>query len=135
VYDPHGLLHKATQRAWQDARAEQCYATAYQALAGGQDTDARRLFGILATMMPRDERPWIGLAVCHERRANWTMAAAMYGMGSALARDSGWSYFGRGRALKRLGKRAAALQAFQAAEAVTTDPALLSAIEEESSQP
>ena len=135
MYDTHGLLQKAAHRASADARAEQCYASAYQALASGQDSEARRFFGLLATMMPRDERPWVGLAVCHERRANWAMAAAMYGMGSVLARDSAWSHLGRGRALKRLGKRTAALRAFQSAETATTDPAVLLAIDEERCQP
>jgi hypothetical protein len=131
VYDAHPILEKAARRASHDAMAEQCYASAYQALAGGEDTHARRLFTLLATMLPHDERPWIGLAVCHERRANWAMAAAMYGMGSALAKGSAWCHFGRGRALKRLDKRIAARRAFQCAEAATTDPTLLFAIEEE----
>jgi hypothetical protein len=134
VYDAHYILEKAARRASRDAMAEQCYASAYQALTCGQDTHARRLFGLLAAMIPSDERPWIGLAVCHERRANWAMAAAMYGMGSALAKDTAWSHFGRGRALQRLGKRMAARRAFQSAEAATSDPALLSAISEEWSQ-
>jgi len=134
MYDAHCMLERAAQRASRDAIAEQCYASAYQALACGQDTNARRLFTLLATMVPRDERPWIGLAVCSERRANWALAAAMYGMGSALAQDAAWSFFGRGRALKRLGKRHAARQAFQSAEAASTDPALLLAISEECSE-
>jgi hypothetical protein len=135
VHDAHPILEKAKRQASHEATAEQCYASAYQALASGRDAEAKRLFGLLAAMTPHDERPWIGLAVCHERRANWALAAAMYGLGSVLAKDSAWSHFGRGRALKRLGKPSLALQAFQSAEAVTTDPTLLLAIEEERCQP
>jgi tetratricopeptide (TPR) repeat protein len=131
----HHVLERAAREASRNALAEQCYASAYQAFACGKDADAKRLFGLLATMIPCDERPWIGLALCHERRANWALAAALYGMGSVLAKDSAWSHFGRGRALKRLGKRAAALRAFQSAESSATDPAILLAIDEERSQP
>jgi Flp pilus assembly protein TadD len=111
--------------------AEQCYASAYQALEGGDDVHAKRLFSLLAILIPRDERPWIGLAVCSERQTNWAMAAALYGVGAALVKDSAWAHFGRGRALSRLGRRAAARRAFDAAEAEARDGALIAAIDAE----
>jgi hypothetical protein len=131
VYADHYVLAKAMRDASRSAMSEQCYASAYQALERGDDTSAKRLFGLLAIMAPRDERPWIGLAVCSEREANWPMAAAMYGRGTTLASESAWAPFGRGRALKRLGRRSEARNALDAAEAKATEPTLLLAIDEE----
>jgi Tfp pilus assembly protein PilF len=115
--------------------AEQTYASAYQALEAGDDAGARRLFGLLAILAPRDERPWIGLAVCSERQTNWAMAAAMYRVGASLANGSAWAHFGRGRALKRMGKREEARRWFDLAEAAASDASLVNAIDEERNAP
>jgi tetratricopeptide (TPR) repeat protein len=131
MYADHYVLAKARREASQRATAEQCYASAHRALEMGDEINAKRLFGLLAVMTPRDERPWIGLAVCSERKADWPMAGAMYAMGAALASGSAWAHFGRGRALQRMGKRAEARRAFERAEDATRDPYLLAAIDEE----
>jgi Flp pilus assembly protein TadD len=131
VYADHYVLAKARIEASRRAMSEQCYASAYQALEKGDDLNAKRLFGMLAVMAPRDERPWIGLGVCSERKGDWPMAGAMYAMGTTFASGSAWASFGRGRALKRMGRRDEARRAFDAGESKTNDPALLSAIDEE----
>lgn len=113
------------------AVAERCYASAYQALAGGDLDNAMRLFGILALMSAKDERAWIGLATVCERRENWNVAAGLYGIAGAVAPRSAWCHFGRGRALDRIGERALALRELDLAEQATSDNALLDAIEEE----
>lgn len=131
MYADHYVLVKARRDTARAAMAEQCYASAYRALESGDELNAKRLFGVLAILAPRDERPWIGLAVCNERQANWPMAAAMYRMGMTLASDSAWAHLGRARALKRMGKRAEARRALDHAEERARDSALLAAIEEE----
>jgi tetratricopeptide (TPR) repeat protein len=131
MYADHYVLARARREAARRALSEQCYASAYQALEKGDDANAKRLFGLLAVMAPRDERPWIGLAVCSERKADWAMAGAMYAMGAALASGSAWASFGRGRALRRMGRRSEARRAFDTAEHATSEAALLSAIDEE----
>lgn len=136
MYADHYVLAKARHQASLQAMAEQCYASAYLALERGDDTSAKRLFGMLAVLAPRDERPWIGLAVCSERKADWPMAGAMYAMGASLAPGTpAWSLFGRARTLKRMGKRAEARLAFDHAEEVATDATLLAAIDEERGSP
>lgn len=131
MYADHYVLAKARFEASQHTMSERCYASAYQALERGDNINAKRLFGLLAVMIPRDERPWIGLAVCSERKSDWAMAGAMYAMGAALANGSAWTHFGRGRALRRMGKRAEARRAFDRAENAATDANLLAAIDEE----
>jgi Flp pilus assembly protein TadD len=131
MYADHYVLAKAKQEASFRAMAEQCYASAHLALERGDDVNAKRLFGLLAILAPRDERPWIGLAVCSERSDDWPMAGAMYAVGASLANGSAWALFGRGRALKRMGKRAEARRAFDRAEESGSDALLLAAIDEE----
>ncbi len=135
MYADHYLLVRARSETARSAMVERCYASAYEALEKSDDSGAKRLFAMLAIMAPRDERAWVGLAVCSERQGNWPMAAAMYRMGTALAGDSGWSHFGRGRALKRMGKHKDALCALARAEELGADTSLLSAIEEERRSP
>lgn len=135
MYADHYVLARARREASNRAVAEQCYASAYRALESGDDVNAKRLFGLLAIMTPREDRPWIGLAICSERKADWAMAGAMYAMGASLASESAWAEFGRARALKRMGKSAQAQCAFDRAEAMTTVPNLLTAIEEERRSP
>jgi len=135
MYADHYVLAKARREGSLRRMAEQCYASAYRALENDDDIGAKRLFGLLAVMAPRDERPWIGLAVCSERKADWAMAGAMYAMGVSLGTGSAWLHFGRGRALKRMGKRAEAWRAFDRAEDATTEANLLAAINEERRNP
>jgi tetratricopeptide (TPR) repeat protein len=135
MYVDHYVLAKARREASLCAMSEELYASAYQALEKGDDDNAKRLFGVLAVMIPKDERPWIGLAVCSERKGEWSMAGAMYAMGSAFGGGSAWASFGRGRALKRMGNRREAERAFEVAESATSEATLLSAIEEERRNP
>jgi hypothetical protein len=135
MYAEQYLDPRAARRASLLAIVERCYASAHGAFAAGDDVNAKRLFWMLAILAPRDERAWIGLGACGERRAQWPLAAAMYGMGAACPGGSGWSHFGRGRALKHLGKDLDADRAFDWAESIATDSALLAAIAEERRNP
>lgn len=112
--------------------AERCYASAYRALEAGELSNARRLFGLLTLLEPRQERSWIGLSVSQERSGRQHAAAALYTLGSrAVGGDSAWLALGRARCLRALGRQHDAEQAFAAAEAATNDPTVLSAIQEE----
>lgn len=117
------------------ALAEQCYASAYQALEDGDDRVAQRFFLLMALCAPRDERAWVGLGVCHEREGSSRLlprTAAVYTIGARLVGESAWLQLGRGRALAKLGRYHDALIAFDAAEDAAADnPALLQAIREE----
>jgi predicted TPR repeat methyltransferase len=113
------------------AMAEQCYASAYEALSNGDDDNAARLFALMALLAPRDERCWVGLAVSRERRGDLRSALGFYGMGAALAPRSGWCELGRARALRALGRDHLGDQALDQAEALADDPALVRAIVEE----
>jgi tetratricopeptide (TPR) repeat protein len=115
----------------QASLAERCYASAYQALETGDTQDAERLFGLMAMLLPRDERPWIGLASARERRADWHAAAGLYQVGSALVPSSAWCRFGRARALKRIGRLGDAERSLDQAEELAESQTLLAAIAQE----
>jgi tetratricopeptide (TPR) repeat protein len=115
--------------------AEQCYAGAYQALENGDPANAQGLFLLMALLVPRDERPWIGLAVARERLGDWLRAAGLYQMGSALAPASAWCHFGRGRALKRMGRFRQAERSFDHAEELAESRLLRAAIADERNAP
>jgi hypothetical protein len=114
------------------AVAERCYASAFRALAEEDFESARRLFALLTLLEPRAERSWVGLAVAHERDRRFPAAAALYAIGERLLPGgSAWLCLGRGRSLRALGRTRDAEAAFDAAEAATSDPRILKAIEEE----
>ena len=115
--------------------AEQCYASAYQALDGGDDKNAQRLFALMAVLLPRDERPWIGLGVARERCEDWRAAAGLYEVGTVLSPSSVWCHFGRARALKRLGRQQQAETSFDLAEDMAEDELLVAAICAERNSP
>ena len=64
---------------------EALYATAHWLLTRGRPEDAARVFRIQLRVAPRDERAWLGLGECHERRDQLLVAAELYGTGSVLA--------------------------------------------------
>jgi Flp pilus assembly protein TadD len=101
------------------ALIERLYASAHAALASGDDETALRGFAALTFAAPRDERGWLGLGVCQERRDNFHAAVALYGFGAGLIPRSPWLELGRGRALQRAGRFDDAQRAFALAEALT----------------
>ena len=111
--------------------AERCYASAFRALEMGDTPNAERLFALMAILLPRDERPWVGLAVVRERRADWQAAAGLYGVGSTLVPSSAWCRLGRARALRQLGRLGEAERDWDAAEELAEGRHLLAAIAHE----
>ena len=113
--------------------AERCYASAFRALEQGDTADAERLFGLMATLLPRDERPWVGLAIARERRADWQAAAGLYQVGSALVPSSAYCRLGRARSLRQLGRLREAEHDLDAAEELAETEQLFTAIAHERS--
>jgi thioredoxin-like negative regulator of GroEL len=115
--------------------AEQCYASAYNALASNDIDEARHLFWVLTALEPRAERAWVGLSVCHERDGRTAAAATLYGIGAHVTgKTSPWLALGRARTLRALGRIQESGAAFDAAEQCTEDPSIAAAIEEERCQ-
>ena len=111
--------------------AERCYASAFGALATGDTPDAERLFALMAILLPRDERPWVGLAIARERRADWQAAAGLYEVGSTLVPTSVWCRLGRARALRQLGRLGEAERSLDQAEELADSEPLFAAVSQE----
>jgi Flp pilus assembly protein TadD len=108
--------------------AERCYASAYQALARGDTETAEHLFGLMAILLPQDERPWLGLAAARERKADWRAAAGLYHVGCALVPHSARCWLGRVRALEQLERFDEAERIRVKAEELTEGHARLAAV-------
>lgn len=127
----HLLALDATPAA-RSALAERCYATAYAALVANDDVTALRLFCVLTVLAPSDARAWVGLAVCGERQGLDEAALGLFRLGALLDPErAALCHLGRGRALGRLGRAAAADDAFDDAAQATDDLALRAAIARE----
>jgi predicted TPR repeat methyltransferase len=105
-----------------------CYASAHRAFERGDERTAARLFGVLAVLAPRDERPWLGLALCQERSGRLRAAASLYELGATLAPSSTRCHLGLARALRELGRATAAEHAFDTAERTCVDVEMLAAV-------
>jgi predicted TPR repeat methyltransferase len=105
-----------------------CYASAHRAFESGDERTAARLFGVLALLAPRDERAWLGLALCQERSGRLRAAASLYELGATLAPTSTRCHLGLARALRELGRASAAEDAFDAAERTCLDVETLAAV-------
>ena len=110
------------------AHRADCYASAHRAFESGDERNAARLFGVLAMLSPRDERAWLGLALCQERAGRLRAAASLYELGATLAPSSTRCHLGLARALRELGRVAAAESAFDAAERTCVDVETLAAV-------
>jgi len=105
-----------------------CYASAHRAFESGDESKATHLFGVLAMLAPRDERAWLGLALCQERSGRLRAAASLYDLGATLAPTSTRCHLGLARALRELGRVTAAEAAFDAAERTCVDTEMLAAV-------
>ena len=64
---------------------EALYAAAFMFLEVDRVEDATRAFRVMVRFAPTDERAWLGLGACHERREEADIAAELYGAGSVVA--------------------------------------------------
>lgn len=111
--------------------AEQLYARGYRALSKGDAITAERCFGVLVVLEAREERGWVGLGAAQEQQGRLGHAAAAYRLGTGFVPGSVWLRLGLGRALLRRGRLREAERAFDEAESLTSDAALLKLIEQE----
>ncbi|MBX3190318.1 MAG: hypothetical protein KF819_25185 [Labilithrix sp.] len=76
--------HEASSPA--PARAlEGLYAVAHALFEDGRLLEATRAFRVMIRLAPTDERAWLGLGACHERRDEDDVARELYGAGSLVA--------------------------------------------------
>lgn len=61
------------------------YAAAFMFLDADRVEDATKAFRVMVRFAPLDERAWLGLGACHERRDEHDIAAELYGAGSVVA--------------------------------------------------
>lgn len=104
------------------------YASAHRAFESGDQPTAARLFGVLAMLAPLDERAWLGLALCQERKGSLRAAASLYELGATLAPSSTRCHLGLARVLRELGRTTASENAFDAAESTCADSETLAAV-------
>lgn len=123
------MRHELKRTLCPESLAEHFYAQGYQALEGGDSTLAVRCFALQLLMGPKQERAWVGLGAAHEQLGQLKQAAAVYRLGAARLMDSVWLNIGLGRAARRLGHPREAELAFDRAERVCSDPAMLSLIQ------
>lgn len=64
---------------------EALYAAAFMFLDADRVEDATNAFRVMVRLAPTDERAWLGLGACHERRDEEDIAAELYGAGSLVA--------------------------------------------------
>jgi Tfp pilus assembly protein PilF len=61
------------------------YAFAFAMLRSEQLDPAVKAFRVLVRFAPTDERAWLGLAACHEKRGEPDVAEELYGAGAIVA--------------------------------------------------
>lgn len=96
--------------------AERLYANAYAALSEGRGHDASKSFSLMAAVVPKDERCWIGLGASLEQIGSTERALHAYTTGCRLVPGSVFCKLGQARTLAKLGQLARALQLLDRAE-------------------
>lgn len=91
------------------------YALAHWLLGRDRDDDALHVFRTMMQVAPHDERSWLGLGHCHERRGEAALAERLYGMASVAIPSSFRCALARARLLAQRGDTAADT-AFELAE-------------------
>lgn len=66
------------------------YAVAHMFLGEDRIEDAVRAFRVLMRIAPTDERGWLGVGACHERRDELAIASEIYGAGSVVTSPLSW---------------------------------------------
>ncbi|HNS95971.1 MAG TPA: hypothetical protein PKL73_03400 [Polyangiaceae bacterium] len=114
-----------------ESLVEPCYSAAYRAWQDEDGSTAKRLFGCLAAMAPKDERGWMGLATVYERERKWHVAVGFYGVATVMAPGNPWCHLGKARCLMRMGREPQARRTFDLAESLSDDADFLDALERE----
>lgn len=96
-------------------RTEALYALAFNKLGEEKFQDAASLLRLMLHLVPRDERAWLGLGLCHERLGQLRMASELYAAGTLAAKPSGRCALACARALLKQGRDDEASDLFEAA--------------------
>ena len=100
---------------------EAIYAAGHWLLEEQRLADAAKVFRVMLHAAPHDERAWLALGECHERRDQLRIALELYGAGSALSAPSVRCQLARARVLRALDRDDEADQAFEAAAQAAFD--------------
>lgn len=121
-------------RSPRDGAVDSLYVVSLWLMQQQRLRDAAAVAGALVRFAPHDERSWLVLGACHERRDDKELALEMYGVGRALAAPAPRCDLARARLLRGGGMRREACDAYAAAEAAARrmgDEALTRLIEQE----
>jgi tetratricopeptide (TPR) repeat protein len=81
---------------------EAIYAAGHWLLSEERFADAAKVFRVMLSADPKDERGWLALGECHERIGQPRIALELYGTGSVLAVAAVRCHLARARALRLL---------------------------------
>jgi tetratricopeptide (TPR) repeat protein len=115
---------------------ETLYSLGHWLLEQDRAADAIHVFRTMLVTAPDDERSWLGLGLCHERKGEDTIAHDLYELAESVAPLSFRCPLARARLLRRGDAEDRAQQAYEAAEqraAETREDEIVSAIARERS--
>jgi len=99
-----------------DARTiEVLYGLGHWLLSQGRPGDAKEAFHLMLLVAPDDERGWLGLGVCHEKRGDKQTALTIYEMSLRALRNAPRCALARARMLRALDDEIAAADAYEQA--------------------
>ncbi len=116
------------------AAVEAVYALGHWLLGQDRHEDAAMVFRLMMRTAPTDERGWLALGTCHEKREQPLIALELYGGGAVAAEPSALCHLARFRTLWDLDRIDEADEALEAAREIATqndDEELLARIDVE----
>ncbi len=97
-----------------DARTiETLYGLGHWLLSQERAVDAKEAFHLMLLVAPDDERAWLGLGVCHEKRGDKQTALTIYEMALRALRVAPRCALARARMLRALDDEVAAEEAYE----------------------
>jgi len=124
----------AAGRARGGGPTDSLYAVSLWLVRQQRHREAAAVARALVRLAPHDERSWLVLGACHERRDQMDLALEMYGVGRTLAAPAPRCELARARLFRERGMQTEATEAYASAEAAAQDlgdDALIRLIEQE----
>jgi hypothetical protein len=97
---------------------EWVYATAFMLLGEERYADAACVFREMIRRAPTDERGWVGVAECHEKKEQFVIALELLGLGSVAAYPTARCHLARARLLRKFDRVDDADDAIEQARAI-----------------
>lgn len=94
---------------------ETLYGLGHWLLSQERPADAKEAFHLMLLVAPDDERAWLGLGVCHEKRGDMQTALTIYEMSLRALRVAPRCALARARMLRTLNDEIAAADAYEQA--------------------